>query len=105
MDFMGDENNTLDYENNWSALMPVVEKIESLGYSTSFKTSSIRINAKEGDYMEYVVRIVLNADGWLLTQNLENVFNPYGTGENKAINKKIAIYKAVVFFITWYNEQ
>jgi len=71
----------LKYHTSWNWLMPVVEKIESLGYRVLIVTDEVDIesNAKNS------------------IQKSFGTYCPDGT-------KKGATYKAVVGFINWYNE-
>jgi len=73
--------NLAKYHISWDWLMPVVEKIESLGYSYDR----------------------INADIFINTQKGENVIpNPMDGNIMTMLQKT---YKAVVEFITWYNEK
>lgn len=67
----------LQYHKRWDWLMPVVEKIESLGY--------------------WVNRI--NGDVWIVNDNEEVIIN--NTNHKGGIE---AYYNAVVEFIKWWNE-
>lgn len=71
----------LKFNTSWDWLMPVVEKIESLGYSYDR----------------------INADVFINTQEGENVIpNPMDRNIMTMLQKT---YKAVVEFIKWYNKQ
>jgi len=70
-----------DYHESWDWLMPVVEKIESLGFEVLIGRISCNIN-----------RIL----------DRENPISSFVCGD---ISKKIEIvYLAVVQFINWYNK-
>src|SRR5688572_15735915 len=70
-----------DFEWNWSSLMPVVEKIESLGFAAIIMCDSCCINRTYNR----------------LTKNYSQI--------NALEETKIkATYKAVVEFIKWYNQ-
>lgn len=73
----------LNFHNDWNSLMEVVEKIESLGYSTELK-----FIAGLGNTMFFI-----------------------SGGAEVPLNRRIfktkieAVYNACVTFIEWYNEQ
>jgi hypothetical protein len=70
----------LQFHKSWDWLMPVVENIESLGYSYDR----------------------INADVFINTQEGENVIpNPMDGNIMTMLQKT---YKAVVVFIKWYNK-
>lgn len=80
-------NKNFLFHRSWDWLIPVVEKIESLSYKKTrhfylFKTSS---------YVEIKV-----------DRMKVNLFSKWGTNAN--INTREAVYKAVVEFIKWYNQ-
>jgi hypothetical protein len=69
------------FHESWDWLMPVVEKIESLGFY-------VRIHGKS--------TLIFKKDGY-------NIINrPYGYGKEKS--KIDHTYKAVIEFIKWYNK-
>src|SRR5690606_37574273 len=73
--------NHLDYfRTSWDWLMPVVEKIESLGYTVEIASSDYQIR-KTGDTEAFIFH--------------------YGPDRPKIK----AVYEAVVEFIKWYNQQ
>ena len=77
------EYNDLKYHTSWSRLMPVVEKIEDLGYYTEINK---KING--GNYV-HISDNSLNKD----------IAQSYG------LSSKInAVWLAVVEFIKWYNK-
>jgi hypothetical protein len=79
-----DNPENLPFDTDWRWLMPVVEKIGSLG-------SQVKIEINEGfPYCE----ILCYADG----ENIDEIREE----ADKAIN---ACYAAVVEFIKWYNQQ
>jgi len=98
------------YKTSWDWLMPVVNKIETLGYTTSFKTHYCRINPIDGDYDNYIVRALPSGIAW---QNLDyrtlvllrKQTHPFLTDTSPQISKKDMIYICVVEFIKWYNTQ
>ena len=78
-----------NYHSSWDCLMPVVEKIESLGYKTSIIKSMVDLNImlikdrEDNHYREH--------------SSFEIEHTLYG-------NTKIeAVYNACVDFILWYN--
>ncbi len=96
------------YHKSWDWLMPVVEEIENLGATTSFKTHYVRINPKGGHYDEYVVRVSFRY-GLSVTCYLDDN-EEYASRElrdfagDTRVTKLEAIYIAVVEFIKWYNQ-
>lgn len=68
------------YHSSWNDLMPVVEKIESLGYVVNIKQNTV--------FMQN-------------NNKVENCMHGYTVEKSK----KVAIYKAVIQFIKWYNQQ
>lgn len=76
------------YHIEWDWLMPVVEKIESLGYLTSIYALDIDGNKRRHD-------VLLNDFSG------DQIKKCYGYSYNSKIE---AVYKAVVEFIKWYNE-
>lgn len=73
----------LDYHSNWSNLMPVVEKIESMMFQVEIHTAYSNINGE-----------------------LEGVkYNQDSCFEAQEETKLTVTYRAVVRFINWYNEQ
>lgn len=77
----GNKESDLWFHSSWNWLMPVVEKIESLGYPfwISKKTAGITYSEK-------------------VDEESNKIFNQ---GETK----KQAVYQSVVEFISWYNKQ
>lgn len=70
----------LKFDTSWDWLMPVVEKIESLGYTVDIANSDYQIR-KTGDTEAFIFH--------------------YGPDRPKIK----AVYEAVVEFIEWYNQQ
>lgn len=68
----------LTFHTSWDWLMPVVEKIESLGYSVNTSSSMVYINGDNG-----IIKKPINI-GFKIT-------------------KIEAVYNACVEFILWYN--
>ena len=95
--------------NDWSWLMPVVEKIEEMGFTTAIKTNYVRVNPKENaSYYNYISYVAFNENGWYAnppapTYDSELNHPPIDRGDKK-ITKLKATYKAVTQFIEWYNE-
>jgi len=93
--------------------MQAVEKIESLGYTTSFKSNYIRINPKTNStYYHFISWINYNSEGWgqrkscvNFEEDNENLDLSYIDEGKNIITKLDAIYKAVVQFIEWYNNK
>jgi hypothetical protein len=84
---------TMLYHKSWDWLIPVVEKIESLGYYT--KIYSYTIGYSTEHYMA-----ILTYDDKTQYENL--AMNRKFT---HSANKLTATYNAVIEFITWYNTQ
>lgn len=76
----------LKYDSDWNWLMGVVEKIDSLGFVTEISGNIERSFALIG----------------LANSNVSISRVGYGA---EFMNKKDATYRAVIEFITWYNEQ
>lgn len=72
----------LDYHISWDALMPVVEKIEGMGYMIDMQPHHCQIYSKQDNWPD---KLIIDAD--FKTTRLENT------------------YEAVTEFITWYNQQ
>lgn len=83
----------LQYHTSWDWLMPVVEKIESLGLEILDECNLwyFQINKQE---------VFINMSG-ILNNGNKFELNKYIESETK----KEAIYKAVVEFIKWFNQQ
>ena len=73
--------NELKYNTSWDWLMPVVEKIESLGYEFFIVEDRIKIAHNTDHSTETIIDFTLGG------------------------SKRDATYQAVVEFIKWYNEQ
>ena len=74
----------LKYHTSWDWLMPVVEKIESLGYNTLISNFQIQISTNNKENIQ---------------KNIVNLFC------NKQSPKIENLYEAVITFIKWYNKQ
>lgn len=86
--------NELQYHSSWGWLMPVVEKIEKLRlFTDKVETFAVII-------YPYHTRIEQHSQHALAFAD-EMDFN---TIEEDAENKIEATYKAIVKFITWYNQ-
>jgi len=88
--------NHLDYECSWNSLMPVVEKIEKIQLpspsmipvSVQIKGSSCRIFKGEwNDDTEGFISVVSYSD------------------DDKRFSKIEVVFRAIVEFIKWYNQQ
>lgn len=76
------------YDSSWDWLMPVVDKIESLGFNTHIVSINTHIvNIKSG---KKCLMHIYNFDGFAISE----------TGKNKIE----IVYTNVVKFIKWYNE-
>lgn len=73
-----------DYKGSWDDLMPVVEKIQDMGYLVHMNNVSTNINN--------------NGGGTKLKKYFKGGYN------SSHGNMKRRTYKAVVEFIKWYNE-
>jgi hypothetical protein len=71
------------YESDWNMLMPVVDKINKLGYTVTINFQSIRGNCDTSIFSDKMT---------------DQIFN-----EEKASIE--ATYKSAVEFIKWYNEE
>ena len=89
--------------------MDVVERIEEMGFTTSIKTGYVRINPRENaGYEHHISYITFNEDGWSSRKphvsydddcDIENI-----SYSSKIIDKRRAIFEAVIAFINWYNK-
>lgn len=81
----------LKFDTSWDWLMPVVEKIESIG------ATWVQINGRHCDIWNYfdVREVLRNGDSVEETRK----FKVRGNGKTKIE----ATYSAVLQFITWYN--
>lgn len=77
----------LDYDTNWSRLMPVVEKIQSIDIEPAPNYRGYRI--------EIIVQGYVKISGFPMPTITTNVANEGGLIQ--------AVYKAVLEFIHWYN--
>lgn len=73
----------LDYDSDWSRLMPVVEKVETLKHT-------------HDNGITTMFDVVINREGVCI--------DGYSSRDFCFGNKKESIYRAVVDFIKWYNE-
>lgn len=91
-------------------IMKVVDKIERLGFTTSIKTSYARINPKKNaGYEHYISYITWNEDGWSSRKPCVSYDDDCDIGNisyspKEIIDKRRAVYEAVVAFINWYNK-
>lgn len=85
---------TLQYHKSWDWLMPVVEKIEILGYYTS-----IRLNKYTN---KTTVCTIEDTNEATIGGGLSQILVTEGF---KHLSKIEAVYNAVVEFIKWYNKQ
>lgn len=77
----------LHYHDDWSMLMPVVEKIESLGHQSDISYWEVEYNG-----YEYLCSFYRD-------QQEESV--AHGNSKDSKIR---AVYEAVTSFILWYNQ-
>lgn len=88
-DFYGED---LGNEIDFNRLMPVVEKIESLGYATKFRYEAFT-SGPENAYHDIEI----------FSLNENNGYKRVACCMDR-IPKIKAVYKAVVEFIKWYNQ-
>jgi hypothetical protein len=99
---IGDEDDAMDYGNlvyynpnhNWNQLMPVVEKIESLKMDTTISIFEVKIGINRC-FIEKHPQWDWNFE--IYPQPIEII--------DDSINKIEVVWKAVIEFIKWYNEQ
>ncbi len=82
----------LQYHSSWDWLMGVVEKIESLGFFTLVATSRM------GGY-KYYMNIATGVG--IVNETMDNPSKFMGQSDSKID----AVYKTVIEFIKWYNNQ
>ena len=85
----------LKYHTSWDWLMPVVEKIESLGVKFWVKGNTCRV---------YINRELAELDSNVEWNGISTEFEGFFFIYFEEKTKKEATYKAVVEFIKWYNE-
>jgi hypothetical protein len=73
----------LKFNSSWDWLMPVIEKIEKMGYDSLISNFQAHITKSSRTY--------------------SNIF--IGNAQNAELTKLKATYKMVVEFIKWYNKQ
>lgn len=71
----------LQYNSSWDWLMPVVEKIESLGYIFAMQSNTVVITSPKSKKPHY-----------------KNLY------KNDGIKKIECVFIAIVAFINWYNQ-
>ena len=108
------EIHELLYQTSWDWLMPVVDKIEEMGFKTAIKTSYVRINPRENaGYEHYISYITFNEDGWSSRKPYASYDDDYldyidmgniSYTPKEIIDKRRAIFEAVIAFINWYNK-
>ena len=100
----------IQYQKEWSFLMDVVERIEEMSFKTAIKTSYVRINPRENaGYEHYISYITFNEDGWSSRKPHASYDDDYDMGNisyspKEIIDKRRAVFEAVVAFINWYNK-
>jgi len=85
-----DYHYNLRYHSSWDWLMPVVEKIEAMGYKTVLATS------EWGN--KYYQNIITGVG--IIKETIENPSKFMGQSDTKIE----AVYKATIEFIKWYNQ-
>lgn len=90
----------LDYDRSWDDLMPVVEKIESLGFWISISADTVDMGWKH----------LVDDNGNDLYPSFPDIFfdwntNYYQSAKATANSKINAVWLAIVEFIKWYNTQ
>ena len=81
------------YHNSWNWLMPVVEEIEQ---NKKYFKKELQLNITKYSVCWQTIdneAVILNS----------NVFHKYGT--YAGVEKIQAVYKSVIDFIKWYNQQ
>lgn len=79
--------NELEYDTSWDRLMPVVDKIEQLGFNSDLKYTDWRPAHKQ----EWCLKFYGARDRYS---------NPFNFSTESKID---AVFKAVVDFIKWHN--
>ena len=92
------------YNSSWDWIMPVVEKIEPLGFSVSINNGNCSILFYNND--NYVVRTAYNEDGHFISRYLPEDYDRYIlVSEKETITKIESVWKSVIEFIKWHNTQ
>jgi len=93
------------YNVNWSHLMPVIEKIEGLGYNVKFDSNEYVAKTCGSDISNFKTIYISNFGGNLTREtpftNSSIAYKRYGGNTNKT--KIQAVYEASLLFIDWYN--
>ena len=85
------DSNYGQWNHNWSWLMPVLEKIESMGYKTVASQSDFNAN--------HYINIITGTH--IINQTTENPSKFMGQAKLKID----AYYQAITEFIEWYNKR
>ena len=86
------------YDSSWDWIMPVVDKIESLGFSVSINNGRCSILFYNND--NYVVRTAYNEDGHFISRYLPEDYDWYAlVSEKETITKIESVWKSVIEFI------
>ncbi len=78
----------LKFHSSWDWLMAVVDKVENLGYFTLITESRIQISFNDKNKFQ---------------RNIVNLWQ--GEASNSYKTKMQGLYKAVIKFIKWYNDE
>lgn len=79
-------DSTFKYHKSWDWLMPVIDKINNLGYSYRIDYTGTNISMLNSDF------------------EVVSIANKIVNTQEKADNRIIVTYLAVVEFIKWYNK-
>ena len=103
-------HNELRYFNSYDWIMDVVEKLESMGYTTSLKTNYVRLNPIHGSYYNTITQVSFNGYGHSVFRcvetDIESTNDEYQylySGKEK-LSKRQAIWLMVVESIKYINE-
>jgi hypothetical protein len=86
--------------------MGVIDELESMGYTSSLKTSYVRLNPPKGHSDEFVSLVSFNTDCFICRQYLE-ILDEFASKDlcsgTDQINKRQAMWLMLVEFVKWYN--
>lgn len=102
-----DTTMNLKYNTSWDWLMPVIEKIENLGYCVCFESNEYLGTATEMDVSNFKKIYISEFSGHPINKdsftNKGISYIQFGGKTN--LSKIEAVYDTCIKFIQWYNQQ